>query len=225
MDELRDILKSDNVPDPGDEYWRDFGKRVEGSLPPASGKPTAVPGRRLFASLAAAAALLMVAAIGAIFLTVREGSAPAPSNPGGTGVECARTPASGEAERTASLAGTADSAGVLAILQEAAADKTLGAERAFERRDLDALAPLARSYGKLVREGLQPRVTRAAEEGEDLSPWIPALRKALATEASTWKRLSEEAGDEATRRELANAGTASLGLKTVLDDEFPEGRE
>lgn len=222
MDELQDLLKSEKVPDPGDEYWRDFGKRVDGALPSASGKPAA-PARRRFPSLAAAAALLMIAAIGAIFLSARERSTP--SFPDGKETEGAPVPSAGEADRTASLAGAADSAGILAILQKAAADKALGAERAFERRDLDALAPLARSYGKLVREGLRPRVNRAAEEGEDLSQWIPSLRKALETDASTWKRLSEEAGDDAIRRELANAGTACLDLKTVLDDEFPEGRE
>jgi hypothetical protein len=227
MDDLKDLLGSADVPDPGEAYWRSFGKRVEAASPPAAPKPVAKSApRRFLAVVAGAAALLMGSAAGLWFLPGDEtpvAPPPPPASPGGP--EALPSGAAADAAgRTAKLAGRED-AGVLGILREAASEKVQGAERAFDRRDVEVLAPLARSYAKILREGLRPRLNLAVESGEDLSPWVPEIRRALESGASTWKRLSEKTEDEASRREMAGACEATREMETLLEDEFPLGRD
>lgn len=226
MEDIKNILGSAGVPEQDPDYWRSFPERVKARCPAASAKPSAAKTfRRFAAAIAGAAALVAVSAAGLTFLSDsgKPSFHPEITLPTTTHAPPRGVAAAAEAGRTARLAGLSD-AGVLGVLQEAASEKTIIAKQAMERLDIVEIAPLARSYVRIMREGMRPRLSLAAESGEDLSALVPVIMSALKSDAAAWKSLGSKSQDAEVCREISDASVANQDVRRILEEEFPIGR-
>ncbi len=213
MDNLKNLLESDPVPDPGEGYWREFPGRVSARLdadgPRAAGvrRPDAARTAARLLPAAAAAALFFFALSLPRLGVVRVGPVPAVM-PG---------PSPSEAETTASLADSSGSESVIMILDRTATEKAGMAAAAFRRGDIGSLVPIVRSWEKLVRTGIIGSLRKANQNDEDIGAYSGRILDSAAAADAQWREMAAavkggEAGEALmTAIETAEALESAFG--------------
>ncbi|MHC4777470.1 MAG: hypothetical protein ACYTFG_02705 [Planctomycetota bacterium] len=209
---VEDFLKEARVPDPGELYWNDFPGRVATRLEAERSSTFARPhprwGPAIPVSVAATAA--------AIIMLITLLGPQSPSTPAESGSNHVVM----ESEKTVKLALDPAPEGILQTLNSMARDKASRAQAAAEKGDWPVVAPLIRSYEKILTDGLLRGVERALEEEEDLSDTVPGLVESVSVHREEWIRMVASARDEDAQEALESAIDASDSLLAILEDRF-----
>ncbi len=212
MDNLRNILESDPVPDPGERYWREFAGRVAARLETdasrtagmqSAGVPRAAAG---FLPVAAAAALFLFALALPRMGVVRRDSTP----------EGIRSAVLSEAETTARLAGVGDGEGLIMILDRTAGEKAGMAAAAFRRGDIDSLVPIVRSWEKIVRTGMIGSLAKVGRNDEDVGAFAGKILESAAAADSQWRAMAAAIDDQEAGEVLLTAIDTAEDLVSAL---------
>lgn len=211
-DNLKDLLKNDPVPDPGEGYWRDFGPRVSARID-LPGR-TAAEGR---APARTAARLLPVAAAAALFLLALSIPRPGSEQPAAAH---ARIPAAGvsAARTTARLADNPGTENAILILKKTAEEKAGLAVEAFRRGDIESLAPAVRSWERIIRTGIIGNLRKAGQDDDDIEPFAGRILDSTVAAHGHWRDMAAVIVDGEAGEALLTAIDAAETLESSLGD-------
>lgn len=212
MDDLDKILGMTEIPDPGRGYWESFSRRVDAMLPP-QGTTFWTMFRRRAVLFASSAAVGLLTAFIAVSLT---GDRVAP------GLQTVK-PVVAASRVTVTLSSDSGSQHTILVLNNSAKDKLTMAREACERGQWDSIAPLARSFEKILSVGLTSSLDKAAESDEDLNEFIDDMLETASDGAAGWKKIAAVA-DSRAGADLTAAIKASENLAQTLDERFGKSR-